>query len=81
MYALFENLESGATVQEFLEWYPDVEEWHQQNLAGRRLGIVVLMATAWPRVQHRIEEIRTAIDEIQAGEIREVSIPRRAPDG
>ncbi len=24
-YALFENLESGATVSEFLEWYPEVE--------------------------------------------------------
>ena len=27
VYALFENLESGATVKEFLEWYPDVKEW------------------------------------------------------
>ena len=27
VYALFENLESGATVKDFLEWYPDVEEW------------------------------------------------------
>ena len=27
VYALFENLGSGATVKEFLEWYPDVEEW------------------------------------------------------
>ena len=27
VYALFENLESGATVKEFLEWYPEVEEW------------------------------------------------------
>ena len=27
VYALFENLESGATVQEFLEWFPEVEEW------------------------------------------------------
>ncbi|MCY4342010.1 MAG: DUF433 domain-containing protein [Gammaproteobacteria bacterium] len=27
VYALFENLESGATVKEFLEWFPDVEEW------------------------------------------------------
>lgn len=27
VYALFENLESGATVNEFLEWYPEVEEW------------------------------------------------------
>ena len=26
-YALFENLESGATVKQFLEWYPEVEEW------------------------------------------------------
>ena len=27
VYALFENLESGATVNEFLEWYPDVGKW------------------------------------------------------
>ena len=53
---------------------------HQQNLAGRRLGIVVLMATAWPRVQHRIDEIRTAIDDVQAGQVREVPIPRQVPD-
>ena len=25
--ALFENLESGATVKQFLEWYPEVKEW------------------------------------------------------
>lgn len=24
--ALFENLESGATVDQFLEWFPDVEK-------------------------------------------------------
>ena len=27
VYALFENLESGATVKEFIEWYPEVKEW------------------------------------------------------
>lgn len=27
VYALFENLEGGATVKEFLEWYPEVKEW------------------------------------------------------
>ncbi|MCY4314240.1 MAG: DUF433 domain-containing protein [Gammaproteobacteria bacterium] len=27
VYALFENLESGATVKEFLEWYPQVKDW------------------------------------------------------
>ena len=27
VYALFENLESGASVKQFLEWYPEVREW------------------------------------------------------
>lgn len=27
VFALFENLECGATVKEFLEWYPEVQEW------------------------------------------------------
>ena len=54
---------------------------YQQNLAGRRLRIVVLMATAWPRVQHRIEEIRATIDEVQSGQVQEVPIPRQVPDG
>jgi len=27
VYALFENLESGATISEFLEWFPEVKEW------------------------------------------------------
>ena len=47
---------------------------HQQNLAGRRLAIVVLLSTAWPRVQGRTQEIRTAIEEVRPGELREVPI-------
>ena len=27
LYALFENLESGATVNQFLEWFPEVKGW------------------------------------------------------
>ena len=27
VYALFENIESGATVKQFLEWYPEVKDW------------------------------------------------------
>ena len=53
---------------------------YQQNLTGYQLGIVVLMATAWPRVQHRIEEIRATIGEVQAGQVREVPIPRAVRD-
>ena len=34
----------------------------QQNLANRQLAIVVLLSTSWPRMQLRIEDIRTAVD-------------------
>ena len=47
---------------------------YQQNLAGRRIAIVVLLSTAWPRVQHRIEDIRQVIAEIGPGELKEVPI-------
>ena len=53
---------------------------HQQNLTGRQLGIVVLMTTAWPRVRRRIEEIRTAMSEVQPGKVKEVPIPKLGPD-
>ena len=47
---------------------------HQQNLGKRRLALVVLLSTAWPRIQLRTEEIRTAIDAVQPGESRDVPI-------
>ena len=47
---------------------------YQQNLADRSIAIVVLMTTAWPRVQHRTEEIRAVIGEVQPGQVREVPI-------
>ena len=47
---------------------------HQQNLAGRRLSIVVLLSTAWPYVQPSMEKIRAAVDGIEPGEFREVRI-------
>ncbi len=27
VYTLFENLKDGASVKQFLEWFPGVEEW------------------------------------------------------
>ena len=43
---------------------------YEQNLAGRRSAIVVLLVTAWPRVQHRTAEVRAAIDDVRPGEFR-----------
>lgn len=50
---------------------------HQQNMSNRRVAVVVLMNTAWPRISQRTEAIRIALDEIQPGEVREVPIPMR----
>ena len=47
---------------------------HQQNPAGRQIGIVVLLATAWPEVRLRTREIGQAIAEVRPGEVIEVPI-------
>lgn len=47
---------------------------HQQNLTGRQIGTLVLLATAWPDVRLRTREIRQAISLVRRGEVREVSI-------
>lgn len=47
---------------------------YQQNLTGRRIGIVVLKSTSWPRIQKRIPEIVTAISAAYGGGYEEVAI-------
>jgi hypothetical protein len=48
---------------------------YQQNLSGRRLAILVLSTTSWPRMQQHIDVIRTRVAEITAGSYQEVPIP------
>ena len=48
---------------------------YQQNLAGRKLAIIVLLKNNWPRVQLRTEDILATIERIQPGELMEVPIP------
>ena len=47
---------------------------YQQNVAARRLAIVVLRSNRWPRIQGRIEAIRKVVEEIRSGELREVGV-------
>ncbi|MCY4661356.1 MAG: DUF433 domain-containing protein [Acidobacteria bacterium] len=45
VYALFENLASGATVEQFLEWFPGVEErqvWEVLEYEAKTLKASVL---------------------------------------
>jgi predicted nuclease of predicted toxin-antitoxin system len=49
---------------------------YQQNLAGRDLGILVLMTTSWPRIQKSIPQILDAIARLSPGELFEITPPR-----
>ena len=47
---------------------------YQQNLAGRKLAILVLMSTSWPRIRTHIPEICEVIENIHAGEYQELTL-------
>ena len=47
---------------------------HQQNLASRRLSVLVLLSTSWPRIQSKVDVVREAIGEVQAGDYQEIII-------
>lgn len=47
---------------------------YQQNLSGRKLAILVLLTTSWPRIRSCIPQIQEAVEKIQPGEYREVTI-------
>lgn len=45
---------------------------HQQNLSGRRLAILVLPTTSWPKIEDHVAEVAAALEELQPGELREL---------
>lgn len=47
---------------------------YQQNLGGRRIAILVLTSTSWPRIQHHIARIHAAVDRTAVGAYEEVTI-------
>jgi hypothetical protein len=48
---------------------------YQQNLSARRLAIVVLSSTSWPRIQRTIDSIVAAVNAAAPGSYTEVKIP------
>jgi predicted nuclease of predicted toxin-antitoxin system len=47
---------------------------YQQNLSGRKLAILVLLTTSWPRIRTRIPQIQKAVERIKPGEYQEVTV-------
>lgn len=48
---------------------------YQQNLTGRRISVVVLLTTNWPRIKNHIALIVQAINSVQPGSYEEISVP------
>lgn len=53
----------------------DANLQHQQNLASRRIAVVVLTTPSWPRIQRAIGPILLAIDQAAPGSYTEVRVP------
>ena len=48
---------------------------YQQNLTARRIAVVVLRSTSWPRIQRALDSVVRAIESAAAGDYGEVEIP------
>jgi hypothetical protein len=46
---------------------------YQQDLEGRRLAILILPTTSWPKIQAHLPQVIAAVDRLQAGDVRELT--------
>jgi hypothetical protein len=47
----------------------------QQNLGARRIAIVALLSTSWPRIERAIDAVVAAVNGASPGRYTEVEIP------
>ena len=47
---------------------------YQQNLSGRRIAIIVLSSTSWPRIQLHVPQIVQAVEQAVNGSFVEIPI-------
>ncbi len=48
---------------------------YQQNLAARKLAIIVLSTTSWPRISKAADSIASAVSDIKSGMVNFVEVP------
>ncbi|TAM43496.1 MAG: hypothetical protein EPN55_13630 [Gammaproteobacteria bacterium] len=48
---------------------------YQQNLAGRKIAIIVLATTSWPRIERVVESVAKAVDAVALGSYVEIPVP------
>jgi len=47
---------------------------YQHNLRGRKLAILVLLSTSWPRIRGHVQAIGQMIETMQVGDYKEFGI-------
>ena len=47
---------------------------YQQDLASRKIGVVVLSSTSWPRIQMVVPEIQAAVESMVSNDYLEVKV-------
>ena len=48
---------------------------YQRNLIGRKIAILVLPTTSWPRIQRHLSEVVAAVSTLGLGDFRELVLP------
>ena len=64
------KLRNGDLIRRAAEQYDllittDKNIRYQQNLAGRRIAILVLPTTSWPKIREHVEQVREAVAVIE----------------
>jgi len=49
---------------------------HQQNLTGRRIGLIVLSTNHWPVIRDNVQRILAAVEQAGREQCLEVDLPR-----
>ena len=48
---------------------------YQQNLSGRRIGVIVLLTTNWPRIKKNAALVVQALDNLHVSSYEEIDFP------
>jgi hypothetical protein len=48
---------------------------YQQNLKNRKIAILVLSTTSWPRIELSLSQISTIVNDLSVGSYTEINIP------
>ena len=51
---------------------------YQQDLSHLRLAVLVLPTTSWPKIRQHVAQVIAAVEEVRAGECREIIFPASA---